>query len=66
MSYKWPHDYCCIVTHNDNWFCKDCRKAHDRLYVNNTDKEHYCPGCVPDDIRSKSVDINQNCEDLKK
>lgn len=59
MRFKYPNDYCCIVTRSsDIWYCKTCNKAHGKLYVNNLDENKYCPNCVPEDIKSKSVDIN--------
>lgn len=53
-------EYKCIVSQPGTWFCKKCGKAHDRLYINIYDKNHYCPDCVPQDIKDQSVDVNQN------
>ena len=61
-----PYSFCCIVTSYNNWYCKDCKKGHGRLYVNTVDDKHYCPDCVPDDIKVKSIDINQNREVIEK
>lgn len=72
MRFKYPKDYCCIVTDSHNWFCKNCKKAHGFLYVNNINENKYCPSCVPAEIKKKSIHINhineiiENCkkEDL--
>ena len=63
MFSKYPADYCCIVTSNkDNWYCKNCKKAHNRLYVNNENDKKYCPSCVPSFIKAISTDINEKQE----
>ena len=62
MNKLYPNDYCCIVTKYESWYCNYCGKNHKRLYVNNLDKSSYCDNCVPEDIKNKSVDINQNRE----
>lgn len=55
------HDYECIITsHKDIWFCKTCRKAHGALYCDNVNKKHYCESCVPDDIKLKVINVNEN------
>ena len=53
-------DYKCLVAQPNNWYCKKCEKAHDRLYINIYDKERYCEHCVPPDIMERSVDVNQS------
>lgn len=55
------NDYECIVTsHSNIWFCKNCRKAHGALYCDNTTGEHYCESCVPDDVKQKTIKVNEN------
>lgn len=51
--------YKCIVS-KDTWYCNKCGKKHDRLYINVYDSNHYCPDCVPQDVKDQSVDVNQN------
>ena len=62
MRFKYPRDYCCIVTSTNIWYCKTCKQAHGFLYVNNVNEDKYCPNCVPADIKSKSIHINHNNE----
>jgi uncharacterized protein YeaO (DUF488 family) len=53
-------DYKCIVAQPENWYCKKCEKAHNRLYLNIYDNERYCPDCVPQDVKDMSIEVNQN------
>lgn len=63
--FKYPFQYCCIITSQLNtWYCKTCKKAHNKLYVNNKNEIKYCPTCVPDTIKNKSVNIDHNNKEL--
>jgi hypothetical protein len=46
------------------WYCKECHKAHQILYVNGAD--HYCPNCLPEELKKEPIHyINQNREHIK-
>lgn len=62
---KLPYERCCIVAAAPIWYCKTCKICHKMLYVSTLDDIHYCDNCVPDNIRKKSVKVNQILEALE-
>lgn len=48
-----------IVNHcHPAWYCHKCKVPHNILYVKGN--EHYCPTCVPEEIKFSAIPINQN------
>lgn len=53
-----------IVAQNNNWYCKNCKREHDVLYLVKKD-EGYCSLCVPKSIKDKCKKVNQNREEIE-
>lgn len=57
-----------IVDNNksiNQFYCKNCKRATKSIFKLKDDKSNkstYCDSCVPDDIKSKAIKINQKQE----
>ena len=64
MSRQRQNYECIITSHDYIWYCKNCKRAHGSLYIDNVNNKHYCELCIPDDVKSKAIKINENGEML--
>lgn len=49
----------------NQFYCKNCKKATKSIFKCKDDKGNkltYCDSCVPDDIKSRAIKINQKQE----
>lgn len=52
--------YCIHSRIENQWWCKHCKKTHNKLYKEFHNGNSFCDSCVPDFVRKKAIHINQN------